>query len=253
MSTMASDAHSLKHYCFEEWINLQQEDLSELLQGLSLNPNIPDHHDSLSQLTQKNVQHFQEYIDKRRHLARDHISAYFAPSWCNSLESSLLWIAGCRPSLFIRLTYALCGLEIESRLTEFLQGARTGDFGELTASQITLVNSLQGKTIREEDKLTTRLASLQEDITDKPLAVMEASQIGELNCDTDKALDEHGLFMATMLVEADQLRMSTLKELVGIFTPIQAVDFLAVTKKLRLCMHEWGTKRDDHMYGTDKE
>ncbi|KAF5943899.1 hypothetical protein HYC85_017976 [Camellia sinensis] len=101
MSTMASDAHSLKHYCFEEWINLQQENLSELLQGLSLNPNIPDHHDSLSQLTQKNVQHFQEYIDKRRHLARDHISTYFAPSWCNSLESSLIWIAGCRPSMFI--------------------------------------------------------------------------------------------------------------------------------------------------------
>ncbi|KAL7212835.1 hypothetical protein ACSBR2_015513 [Camellia fascicularis] len=117
----------------------------------------------------------------------------------------------------------------------------------------TLASSLRGKTITEEDKLTTRLASLQEDITDKPLAVMEVSQIGELNRDTDKALDEHGLFMATMLVEADQLRMSTLKELVGIFTPIQAVDFLAVTKKLHLCMHELGTKRDDHMPGRDKE
>ncbi|KAK8580598.1 hypothetical protein V6N13_143677 [Hibiscus sabdariffa] len=45
-------------------------------------------------------------------------------------------------------------------------------------------------------------------------------------------------------IEADKLRLSTLKELLGILNPLQGVDFLATSKKLHLCMHEWGKTRD---------
>ncbi|KAK9267844.1 hypothetical protein L1049_010280 [Liquidambar formosana] len=113
-----------------------------------------------------------------------------------------------------------------------------------------MVNGLQAKTIREEDKLSSRMASLQENIADNPLASIakEASQVGELNWDTDKALNDHAQGMASILEVADKLRVSTLKELIGILTPVQAVDFLAATKKLHLSVHEWGKKRN-HQHG----
>ncbi|KAA8515095.1 hypothetical protein F0562_018118 [Nyssa sinensis] len=215
---MASGDRGRQHCCFQEWMKLQERDLSELLQGLTLNGNNSNNDGVLSQLAEKNIQHFQEYIEQRRGLARDDVSAFFAPTWCTTLENSLLWIAGCRPSLFIRLVYALCGSKFESQLTEFLQGIRTGELGELTGRQLCMVNCLQSKTIREEDELSSRLAGLQEETADQPIAVIakEMSRIGELSGETDKALDEHERAMHRILEEADQLRLRTLKELLQV-------------------------------------
>lgn len=61
--------------------------------------------------------------------------------------------------------------------------------------------------------------------------------------EVDRALDKQATEMVGILEAADGLRLSTLKELVGILTPKQAVDFLAAGKKLHLCVHEWGKKR----------
>ncbi|PSS29053.1 Protein DELAY OF GERMINATION like [Actinidia chinensis var. chinensis] len=249
---MASTAEDqAQQNCFyQEWMNLQEEDLQELLQAQ--NPKHPNNicHDSLSQLAKKNIQHFQDYVARRAQLARADVLAFFAPTWCTSLENSLLWIAGCRPSIFIRLIYALCGAEFESRLSEFLRGVKTGRLSELSADQLRQVDELHGKTIMEEEKLTSRLASLQEEVADQPLAVMakEASGIGESSQGSDQALDCHAQAMASVLEEADQLRLSTLKEVMGILTPLQGVEFLGMSRKLHLCIHEWG-KRRDHMHG----
>ncbi|KAL6991233.1 2-deoxyglucose-6-phosphatase [Sarracenia purpurea var. burkii] len=235
---------------FEVWKDLQQEDLSELLQIQTLNPDDPENQLAQTRLAENCLRHFQDYIDRRSRLARNDVSAFFAPTWCTSLENSLLWIAGCRPSIYIRLVYALCGSEFESKLPEFLQGLRTGNLGELSAKQLKLVNDLQSRTIREEEKMASWMASLQEEIVDHPLAEMAkaASPSCESTQETDKALDDHARSMVSILEEADRLRINTVKELIDILTPIQAVEFLAVSKKLHFCVHEWGRKRDQ-MHG----
>ncbi|KAK3027910.1 hypothetical protein RJ639_040593 [Escallonia herrerae] len=250
MATSSGD-QGQQNCCFQKWMQLQEVDLSELLQALTLSEN-GDRDAQLSQLVQKMIKHFEDYIQQRNRLARDEVSAYFAPRWCTSLENSMLWIAGCRPSSYIRLVYALCGSEIESRLTEFLQGARTGDLGELTSTQLSEINALQSKTIKEEEQLSGVLAGLQEDIADQPFVVIasNSSRTSEWNGDAERALDEHAKGMASMLEEADQLRLSTLKEMISILTPVQAVDFLVASKKLHLCMHAWGLKRD-HRHGRE--
>ncbi|KAI3440021.1 DOG1 domain-containing protein, partial [Psidium guajava] len=56
--------------------------------------------------------------------------------------------------------------------------------------------------------------------------------------------------MLAIMGEADRLRLDTLKEIVRVLTPPQAVDFLATSRKLHLCIHEWG-KRRDHKNGRD--
>ncbi|BFG30876.1 hypothetical protein CerSpe_171500 [Prunus speciosa] len=65
-----------------------------------------------------------------------------------------------------------------------------------------------------------------------------------MNREVEEALDEHGQAMERILEEADQLRLSTVRELVNILTALQAVDFLVASKKLHLCMHKWGKNRD---------
>ncbi|KAG8385429.1 hypothetical protein BUALT_Bualt03G0044400 [Buddleja alternifolia] len=64
--------------CFHRWMNLQEQDLSELLQGLTLNINAAigeDHTAELSQLVDKNITHFEEYATQRASLAREDASS----------------------------------------------------------------------------------------------------------------------------------------------------------------------------------
>ncbi|KAL0353840.1 UNVERIFIED_CONTAM: protein DOG1-like 1 [Sesamum angustifolium] len=57
-------------------------------------------------------------------------------------------------------------------------------------------------------------------------------------------MDAHSLSLASILVDADKLRISTFKELMAILTPFQGVDLLVSIKKLHLSMHEWGKTKD---------
>ncbi|XP_031281905.1 protein DELAY OF GERMINATION 1-like [Pistacia vera] len=140
-------------------------------------------------------------------------SSFFAPSWCTSLDYSSMWISGCRPSSFIQLLYAL--------------GSK------LSSNKLTMVNNLHLDTIKKEDKITTKLASLQEDMADQPISLIakNLSEVGKPSEEVDRALDEHESAMANMIQEVDKLRVNTLKEFINILTPKQAVDFLASSKK----------------------
>lgn len=87
--------------------------------------------------------------------------------------------------------------------------------------------------------MPSRMATLQEAIADLPM------KRGEV---VEHAMDAHCLTLAGMVRNGDRLRLSTLKELMGILTPRQGVDLLAATKKLHLALHEWG-KKINHHYG----
>ncbi|KAL3821257.1 hypothetical protein ACJIZ3_007162 [Penstemon smallii] len=89
-----------------------------------------------------------------------------------------------------------------------------------------------------------------EEITDEPLAMLakRGGRMGESSQDLDRAMDAHSVSLASIMGDADRLRLRTLKDLVGILTPLQTVDLLVATKKLHLSMHEWG-KRSDNQIG----
>ncbi|WRX26865.1 Transcription factor TGA like domain - like 4 [Theobroma cacao] len=211
-------------------MTIQEQELSELLQALNLKENdVNSSENTYAKLAEKSINSFQEYIDKRNQLSRQDVSGLFAPSWNTALENSLLWIGGCRPSMYIRLTYALCGSQVEFQLLEILQGLARGDLGQISATQLGKINDLHMKTMKEEERLSNNLASLQENIADQPIAVIakRLCRVGESSGEVDRALDKHESSMANILQEADKLRLSTLKELLGILTPVQGVDFLA--------------------------
>lgn len=155
--------------------------------------------------------------------------------------------------MYIRLSYALCGSQVDSQLTEIFQGtgaltsAWGSNLGQISATQLGMINALHMKTIKEEERLSNRMAGLQENIADHPIPVIakRLNRVGEPSEEIDRALDEQENCMANMLQEADKLRLRTLKELLDIFTPLQGVDFLAAGKKLHLCLHQWGKTRDN--------
>lgn len=154
---------------YQSWMYNQNQELNELENAATLARENQKNDTELNQLLARMVNNFQGYVNGRSRLARVDVSPYFAPTWCTPLENSVLWIGGCRPSSFIRLIYALCGMEIESHLSEFLQGIKISDFGQLSGKQIMLIDKLHRKSIVEERKLSSKLASLQEDVVDQPI------------------------------------------------------------------------------------
>lgn len=207
-SSTSSDSPTEQECVYETWMILQRKEVIELEQAAVQAKNGLKNENELTQLIEKTVENFQDYANNRSRLARIDVSPLLAPTSCTSLENSILWIAGCRPSSLIRFAYALCGMDIESHLTEFL---------------------------------SSKLASLQEDAVDQPFA-------GKMENDCENAddvLDEHSRYMADVLRDADELRMKTLKEIVlNILKPLQAVEYLAAAKRLKHCYKIWGQKRD---------
>ncbi|GAA0152850.1 hypothetical protein Leryth_022290 [Lithospermum erythrorhizon] len=257
-SSSSSYQQTRAHCCFEEWMKLQEKDHSELLQALTSSPD-HDHvldldqnnkkEEQMRHLVEKGMNHFEKYVDKRSQLAQNDPPAYFGTTWCSTLELPLLWLSGCRPSIYVRLVYALCGIQFHSQLSGFLEGGtlKTGDLGDLSATQLRKVDELQRVTIRAEEKLSEKLASFQENIADAPIADIASWKtlcLCESNRDVDDALREHERNIIGVYAEADKFRLSTLRELLNILNPAQSVNFLAASKKLHLCIHNWGKQRD---------
>ncbi|KAL2473691.1 DOG1 domain-containing protein [Forsythia ovata] len=69
-----------------------------------------------------------------------------------------------------------------------------GSLDELSARQLELINNLQSKTIQEESKLSSVVASLQENIADMPIAAI-ASKLSpgcrDPSEEANRALDEY--------------------------------------------------------------
>nr|XP_043629705.1 protein DOG1-like 3 [Erigeron canadensis] len=250
--------HQQSLCCYQNWQAQQQLDLDELLQVLTQYPTDIGY---LQIIIKKAITHFENYNMVRAHLAKHDGPSFMVPSWGSTFENSFLWIGGCRPSLIIRLVYALCGSQLNAHFDEFLEGVRHGNLGEISSSQLQNIDDLHAKTVREEDKLSSRVASQQEKIADEPLVRLandyqKRQKVGECSSQgggrrqvevVDKVMDAHALDLYDVLIEADKLRLDILKDMIDILTPLQAVELLVAAKKLHLSLHEWSKTRDIRM------
>ncbi|KAG8375776.1 hypothetical protein BUALT_Bualt10G0135500 [Buddleja alternifolia] len=252
---MATSDKNQEHCLYADWMNLQAEELSDLIRhSLNLNSNDAENTSNndaeVKAVLKKIMQNFHDYSDRRRRLARRDVSAYFCPSWCTTLENSMFWLAGCRPSSYFSLIYALCGSEIDSKLSQFLQ-AEDGDtmgsgFPHLSASQLSAIDKLQRRTIADEEKLSTQLAMLQQDMADMPLALIarKAGPTYEFDSDVKDAIHRIEIDMFSIMEAAEDLRLNTVKEIIEILAPVQSLEYILAAKKLRLCFKSWAIERD---------
>ncbi|KHN01678.1 hypothetical protein glysoja_012989 [Glycine soja] len=112
------------------------------------------------------------------------------------------------------------------------------------------IDEMQRRIIFEEREVTHLMESHQETVADAPIVELShlRGEVGE-----DKEIEEKVIESALVplmegleqiLLKADELRLRTLKAIVNVLTPKQAIHFLIADAELYLRVHEWGKKMD---------
>uniref|UniRef100_A0A7N0ZY22 DOG1 domain-containing protein n=1 Tax=Kalanchoe fedtschenkoi TaxID=63787 RepID=A0A7N0ZY22_KALFE len=270
------------HKFFECWLVEQNQFLHSLISAskhLSTAPApAPSRHrddsngritdSELRQLIDRVTRHYEDYYRVKSRCAKQDVFTMLSPSWLSSLESAFLWMGGWRPTMAFHLLYSKSGMQLEAALADLIRGLSTGDLADLSPSQLSRIDELQRRTIREEKLLTERMAAHQETVADHEMvelsqAVTEMLQSGGGGGDEDARVDmeervestlkpkEEGL--EAIVEEADDLRLRTLKGILEVLTPVQAVHFLIAAAELHLRLHEWGKKKDAGAVGGARE
>ncbi|KAM1311287.1 hypothetical protein EV2_008071 [Malus domestica] len=214
---------------YETWF----EQLHHLVHQLSTcprPPTTPDHHHQLLHVVQKVMAHYAEYYRVKSLAAeRDALSVFVAP-WATTLERSLHWIGGWRPTTAFHLVYSESSIHFEAHIVDILRGYRTGDLGDLTPSQFRRVSDLQCETVKEENAISDELSEWQDGACEL---------MGEYtNLETNMGL------LVSVLKKADELRLKTLRKVVELLTPQQAVEFLIAAAELQFGVRGWGLNQD---------
>ncbi|KAK1438993.1 hypothetical protein QVD17_04807 [Tagetes erecta] len=217
---------------FLQWTSQQRSDLEDLLHVVEVVPE-PDDVEVLRGLAQKTIQHLNEY-QQSRSVDGDALSIY-KPSWCTSFENFLFWVGGLKPSIYIRLLFSISGIgseKVDLDLSKLVIGERINGrkkVVECSDVQVKLIKGVHAQTVLSEQQISSRLANLQ------------ARTNTSWEQDVGRAVDAHRVALNGIVVDADELRVKVLKELLQILTPLQGIHFLVAVNRLHLSIHEWGS------------
>lgn len=75
---------------------------------------------------------------------------------------------------------------------------------------------------------------------------LESEEVGQR---VESTLGDKEEKLEEIFKRADDLRLRTLRNVVDILDPIQAVYFLIAAAELHLRVHDWGVKKDDGSLG----
>ncbi|XP_065864515.1 protein DOG1-like 4 [Euphorbia lathyris] len=213
---------------YENWF----EQLHQHVRQLSKAPKPPTTKDDIShvsRLVETLVNHYSEYYRvKSAATERDVLGVFTAP-WASSLERSLHWIAGWRPTTLFHLVYTESSILFESHITHILRGLKTGDLGDLSPDQFRRVSELQCETVREENAITEELSQWQD---------------GASELVNDQDVDDKIGGLVRIVQKADDLRLKTVKLIVELLTPQQAAEFLVAAAELQFGIRFWGTNQE---------
>ncbi|KAK9056913.1 hypothetical protein SSX86_024278 [Deinandra increscens subsp. villosa] len=220
------------HRFYESWYDQLHHEIRHLSAAHPQPPTTDDDRQKLTQLVTKIMSHFSEYYRVKSLAANQDVLSVFCARWSTTLERSLYWIAGWRPTTAFHLIYTESSILFESRMLDILQGVCTGDLGDLSPAQFTRVSELQCETVQQENAITDQLSEWQQD---------EACDVLAGTCvDLDKKIER----LVKIVEKADELRLRTLKTVVELLTPQQAVEFLIAAARLHFGIHTWGLNHD---------
>ncbi|KAJ4981845.1 hypothetical protein NE237_032682 [Protea cynaroides] len=219
--------------CFLHFHKTWLHQLNLLLHQLGSAPKPKTKEDQiyLKQLEQQVMTHYDDYYRvKAQAAALDAFSMFSAP-WVTSLERSLQWVAGWRPTVVFHLIYTESSSRFQGDIIDILRGFRTGDLGDLSPSQLGKVSNLQCETVREENEITKELSEWQESMCDI-MSSMGAEVEGKMQR------------LVKVLEKADNLRLKTIRRVVDLLTPQQGIQFLTVTAEMEFGIRGWGQEKD---------
>ncbi|KAL7216696.1 hypothetical protein ACSBR1_028600 [Camellia fascicularis] len=217
------------HRFYQTWFDHLRRLVDQLTQAPRPPTTEEDQH-ILHQLVHMVTSHYAEYYRVKSLAAKHDVFSLFAAPWSTSLERSLHWIAGWRPTTAFHLIYTESSIRFESHVVDILRGLRTGDLGDLSPGQFRRVSELQCDTVREENAITDELSEWQDGSSD--ILGMCANLDGKIER------------LVRILGKADDLRMMTVRKVVDLLTPQQAVEFLIAAAELQFGVRSWGMNQD---------
>jgi hypothetical protein len=210
---------------FQGWLVRQQSFLEQLHHSISSES--ANEVNQQKSLIEQVLAHYQEYYEETAKLARQDVFLLFCPPWLSSFERTLLWAAGYKPSLILRIV--------------------DGAVKDLKDEQARRMEEVKAETKNGEKELTETLARLQESVAAPPMVAL-ARRIGRVMdgeiSSLDSAIEALKTSMLRVLEDADSLRKSTVSKVVEILSPVQTLKFLAAAAQFQLQVRRWGMERD---------
>ncbi|KAL8459485.1 hypothetical protein ACS0TY_036825 [Phlomoides rotata] len=247
---------------YEKWKDEQKYQLDDLITASkdleqAQTDQLPS---SLPGLVDRVIAHYEKYFSIKSEWVKTDVLLLLSPPWNSPLEDAFLWVGGWRPTTAFHLLYSKSSIQFEASFSDLLKGKEIGDLGDLSPEQVSLIDKLQRRTIKEEREITEKLAKQQGRVADREMVelshkVSELTRVeGESNGGDDGGVDsvlktkEEGFVM--VLKRADDLRLGTLKGIVGILSAIQTVHFLIAAEELLRKMHDWGKEKQERESST---
>jgi hypothetical protein len=250
---------------YAKWVKLQEDDLHELQAALDSNIQEAE----LLELVQKVLAHYEDYYKVKDGAARKDVLSVVQSSWKSPLERAFMFIGGWRPSMVCQLVYAQAGQQIEAELAEFLSGVDTPTMASLSSKQLSQTSDLQQFTQKSEEDLEHRMAVLQQGMVDQPVLslaqghgqqrphqTLSLAQAGEQQradeeatgndheTELQSAIDDKVKGLEELVLEADDVRYSTLKEILHILNPVQAAQYLVAAAQIHIAIRHLGVKQN---------
>ncbi|XP_010511109.1 PREDICTED: transcription factor TGA4-like [Camelina sativa] len=160
-------------------------------------------------------------------VAGDDIYDFFSPPWLSSCEKLILWIGGFKPGMVFKLI--------------------TTSVNDLTSHQKDQLESIRLETKRRERALMGRFAHLQQSVGD-PLLMVPFKRIGALRLgereqsEMEEAMEVLKREMKEAMKNADQLRCVTVRKVVEVLNPGQAIKLLRAAGEFYLKLRDLGVQ-----------
>nr|XP_034598110.1 protein DOG1-like 2 [Setaria viridis] len=230
---------------FESWIAEQSRDLAALRAAASADP--PTREADLRRLADRVLGHYEHYYRTKAAAAAVDLLRMFTPSWTSTTENLFLWCGGWRPTAALHLLYTKSGMQLEHQLPAFLNGGSLkADLGDLSAGQLQDADQLQRRTIKREREIEDAAASAQEALATAKILEL-AGGGGGVDADAmEREMKTKADGMKRVLEMADALRLETMRGVVALLRPAQAVHFLLAAAEIHLAVHDFGCRKDGH-------
>ncbi|XP_072980440.1 protein DELAY OF GERMINATION 1-like [Typha angustifolia] len=242
---------------FEQRMSEQSRDLAALRRAAG---NSDDADGSLRHLVERVVGHYEYYYRAKAASARCDVLPMFSPTWTSSTENLFLWAGGWRPSTAFHLLYSKSGLQLEAELDQILlvNFNLSFLFGILYRSKVKLlcspgpsassrplnrIDQFHRRTLSREKEISEEAATVQEEVG-KMVEIAAHVPGGGKDAEMEGEMAGKREAMRRVLEKADELRLETIKAVVGILRPIQAVHFLIAAAELQLAVHGFGKRKD---------
>ncbi|KAF1893200.1 hypothetical protein Lal_00001640 [Lupinus albus] len=214
---------------FEGWLLQMQNLLDQLLNVLAM-PDSETKMEHQNHLIKKVLSHYEQYIEEKAKVAEADVLLMLSPTWLSAYEQALLWIGDYKPSLILRLA------------NDAVEG--------LSVTQREMLEKMMREIRRAEREIGGEMAKIQESVASPEILglVRKVGRVmnGEIY-QLDSTVEGIKIALVGAVKKADEVRVSTVREVVEILSAEQTVQFLAAVTEFQLRVRRLGLQRDQEV------